>query len=276
MSETTTAPRDERAAPAPGYELVDRIGRGRDFAVRDDQYDFASLVDAAASAGGRGRRMSLIDTGRFSLPELVWLAETGARLLTSDETRLLAADLERLADAGRRSGAVPAVLVRGAALAGGAAAEGLAGLAALGLDLHVSNRDAPRDLGVLGELAAGARRGRAYAVYYHHGAFAPELLGLAARGAWIHLSDRAFDDPADPAGPAALARAAKSAGARLVVRVEHGLAAEAFAAALGAGARLLVATPTDDPRSPLRPLERRARRRPLPPRAFFLDTTFLL
>jgi hypothetical protein len=278
MSATTighdTAPAS--AAAPRAYELLDRIGRGRDFAVRDDQHDFAALLDATESARVRGVRLSLIDTARFSVPELEWLAETGARLLTSDETRPLAADLERLAAAGRRSGAVAAVLVRGAALAGGAAAEELGGLAALGLDLHASSREAARDLDILGRLAESARRGRACFVYYHHGPFVPELAGLAARGAWIHLSDRAFDGPADPERIPALARAAKSSGARLVLRVERGLSPEAFAAALGAGARLLIATPTDDPRSPLRPLERRARRRRLPARAFYLDTTFLL
>ncbi len=278
MSDATTVQRpDPGAAAAPrAYELVDRIGRGRDFAVRDDQYDFAALLDAAASARDRGVRLSLIDTGRFTVPELEWLAETGVRLLTSDEARPLAADLERLAGAGRRSGAVPAVLLRGAALAGGEAAEELAGLAALGLDLHVSNRDAARDLDLLGRLAESARRGRGVFVYYHHGPFVPDLAGLAARGAWIHLSDRSFDDAAAPELVPSLARAAKSAGARLVLRVDRGLSPEAFAAALGAGARLLVATPAGDPGSPLKPLERRARRRPPPPRAFYIDTAFLL
>lgn len=276
MSEAKTDSRPEPQAPAPGYALVDRIGRGRDFAVRDDQHDFTALVDAAELARGRGVRLSLIDTGRFSVAELEWLAETGARLLTSDETRPLAADLERLAAAGRRSGAVPAVLVRGAALAGGAAAGDLAALAALGLDLHASNRDAARDLGVLGDLAAGARRGRNYFVYYHHGRFAPELAGLARRGAWLHLSDRAFDLPAEAERIPELARAAKSGRARLVVRVERGLEPETFAAAFAAGARLLVGSPADDPASPLRPLERRAARRRLPPRAFYIDATFLL
>lgn len=261
------------------YELLDRLRLGRDFSVRDDQFDFSVLLDAARIARAKGLTLALLDTGRFGFVELEWLATEGVRLCTSDEARPRPAELFRLLEAGRRGRVRAAYLQRGPLLDAPAEAAisvpDLQELGRAGLDVHVSDLEEPRDLAALGEIVPFVRAGGGLFVLYHHGRPDDPLIALAARGGWSHLTDRPLDIAADAEVFLAWARAAKAGGAGAVLHVERGLALETLQALQAAGVYLLFKTPPSDRLSRLRPLEAAARRRKLPPRAFYLDTTLL-
>lgn len=261
------------------YELLDRVRTRRDLDIRDDQFGFEALLEAARYARRRRIRLSLLDTGRFGLTELEALARAGARVLTSDEARPRADEWEVLLEACREGGTHLSVFWNGplpaADEAGWMTSQGLEDLLGRGLDLHLSNRAHSRDAAALSGLAAAAKKGRGYLVVYHLGPPDAGLTGPAARRAWIHFSDRdaGAEDWAGTA--AAIARAASASGSRAAVHVERGLALEVLEELWDAGAALLFLTPPSDDRSLLRPVERRAARRRLPARAFHLSTAFL-
>jgi hypothetical protein len=261
------------------YELLDRVRTRQDLAIRDDQFDHDALLDAAKYARRRRIRLSLLDTGRFGLAELEALAREGSRVLTSDTVRPRADEWEILLEVCRGAGTHLSVFWNGPlpvpAEAPAVPPQSLFDLLRRGMDLHVSNREFPRDLGLLAELATAARAGRGYCVVYHHGPLAAELAAPAGRGAWVHFSDRSAADEAGAAVAVEVSRAAASKGARAVVHVESGLRLETLEALWDAGAALLFTTPPSDDRSLLRPVERKAARRKLPARAFHLSTAFL-
>jgi len=261
------------------YELLDRVRLRQDLVIRDDQFDYGPLLDAAKYARRKRIRLSLLDTGRFGLTELESLAREGTRVLTSEEARPRADEWEILLEACRESRTHLSVFWNGPLPA---AAEGpavplqtLEELLGRGMDFHVSNRKLARDLSLLAGLAAAAKAGRGCFVVYHHGPLVPELAGPAGRGAWVHFSDRSAGDEAGAALAVDIARAASAKGARAAVHVEAGLPLERLEALWEAGAALLFMTPPSDDRSLLRPVERKAARRRLPARAFHLSTAFL-
>jgi len=261
------------------YELVDRIRLGRDFSVRDDQFDFSLLLDAARMARAKHLRLTLLDTGRFGFIELEWLMSEGVRLCTSDEARPRPAELLRLLEAGRRGRVRAAYLQRGPLLAapadGAMSISDLQELGRAGLDVHVSDLDEPRDLAALGEIVRFVRAGGGLFVFYRHGRPDETLVALAGQGGWSHLTDRTVDEAADLETLLAWAHAAKSAKAGAVLHLERGLTLETLQTLQTAGAYLIFKTPPSDRSSRFRPLEAVARRRRLPSRAFYLDTTLL-
>lgn len=261
------------------YELLDRVRTRQNLVIRDDQFDFTALVDAARYADRRRIPLSLLDTGRFGLDEVESLARAGARILTSDEARPRAEEWEFLLEACRAAGTHLSAFWSGP-LPGAEAESGLT-LVALddllraGLDFHISNRTHPRDAGTLAGLAAAAKKGRAYFVIYHVGPLAAGLHGPAERRAWIHFSDASIEDEAGAILAVEIARTATRSGSRAAIHVERGLALELLEGLWAAGAALLFTTPPSDDRSLLRPVERKAARRKLPPRAYRLSTAFL-
>jgi hypothetical protein len=261
------------------YELMDRVRTRQDLVIRDDQFDYETLLDAARYAGRRRFPLSLLDTGRFDPTRLEALAEAGSRILTSDEARPRADEWEVLARACREGGTHLAAFWNGPLPspdpAEGLSLQALTDLLGQGLDLHVTDRAHARDPEILAGLAAAAKKGRGYFVVYHSGPLVPELSGPAGRRAWIHFSDHDAAEKEWAERAAAIARAASAAGSRAVVHVERGLDLETFAALWDAGAALVVQTPPSDDRSLLRPLEEKARRRKVPVRAFYLSTAFL-
>jgi hypothetical protein len=277
MSEKTVV--DGVAGVIRTYELMDRVRTRQDLVIRDDQFDHGALLDAVGYARRRRIRVSLLDTGRFGLNEIEALARGGARVLTSDEARPRADEWLVLAEACREGGTHLAAFWTGP-LPGpeGEAAiplQTLEDLLGRGMDLHLTDRLHARDGGALAGLAGAAKKGRGYFVFYRIGPPIAELAGLARRRAWVHFTDR---DAADEgwAGPAVkVARAAVSAGARAVIHVERGLPLELLEELWDAGAALVFMTPPSDERSLLRPVERKAARRKLPPRAYHLSTAFL-
>jgi len=261
------------------YELLDRVRTRKDLDIRDDQFDFTALLEAARYADRRRIPLSLLDTGRFGLEELESLARAGARILTSDEARPRADEWEILQEACRGAGSHLSVFWNGPLPAAGQetglTGQALEDLLLSGLDLHISNRKYPRDAAVLAGMAAAAKKGKGFFVVYHIGPLAAELAAPAAHRAWVHFADESI--ASEPAALLAveIARAASGAGSRAVVHVERGLPLELLEELWNAGAALLFQTPPSDDRSLLRPVERKAARRKLPPRAYRLSTAFL-
>ncbi len=261
------------------YELLDRVRTRQDLVIRDDQFDYEALLDAARYGRRRRIRLSLLDTGRLGLTDLEALVGEGVRVLTSDEARPRADEWQILLEACRTSRTFLSVFWNGplpsAEGTGGIPLQTLEDLLARGMDFHVSNLNARRDLVLLAELAAASRSGRGYFVYYHHGPLAPELGAPAGRGAWVHLTDGGSAEETWAGLAAGTARAGAAAGVRAVVRVERGLPLEVLEELWTAGAALLFLTPPSDDRSLLRPIETRAARRKVPARAYFLSTAFM-
>jgi hypothetical protein len=262
------------------YELLDRVRTRQDLVIRDDQFEFPALVEAARYAARRRFRMSLLDTGRFGVEEVESIARAGARVLTSDAVRPRPGEWEILQAACRGAGTRLSVLWTAPLPASGdpgeASSPSLEDLLKSGVDLHISNRTHPRDPAALTALAAAARKGRAFLVIYHAGAPGAGLAAVAAERAWVHVADEGIADGAAAALAVEVARAAARAGSRLAVHIERGLALELLEELWEAGAALLFRTPPSDDRSLLRPIERRAGRRRLPARAYRLTTAFLL
>ncbi len=257
------------------YELLDRVRTRQDLTIRDDQFEFAVFLDAAAYARRKRIPMTVLDTGRFAAAELESLARRSVRICTSDEARPRPEELEILVRACRASRSSLAFLLEAEIPAGDESTpfsgRVLEDLMASGMDLHVSNRTLGRDPGALEALAATGRKGRALLVYYHHGPVGPELIGPASRGAWIHFSDRGIED-GDSAGAAcAVARAAAAAGSRAVVTVERPATTGILESLWAAGAALRFLTPPGEAGSTLAAMERKAGRRKIPPRAVYLS-----
>jgi hypothetical protein len=261
------------------YELLDRVRTRQDLAIRDDQFDFAALLEAAGYAGRRGIPLSVLDTGRFELAEVEALVRTGARLLTTDEARPRADEWRILQTCCRKAGTHLALFWNGPLPAAEASApvpfQALEDLLRQGVDFHSSDRADPREPAALAALAAAARKGKAFFVVYHVGPLAAELAAPAAARAWVHFADASIGEAAAAETALEIARAASGAGSRAVVHVERGLERELLESLWNTGAVLLFQGPPSDDRSLLRPIERRAARRKLPARAFWLATSFL-
>jgi len=261
------------------YELMDRVRTRRDLVIRDDQFDFPALLEAARYADRRRIPLSLLDTGRFGLEEVESLARAGARILTSDEARPHAEEWEILQEACRAAGTHLSVFWNGplpaADAATGVTFQSLVDLLGTGADFHISNRAHARDVGTLAGLAAAARKGKGYFVIYHSGPLVASLAEPAAARAWVHFADAAIADGAGADLAVEIARAAAGAGSRVAVHVERGLPLELLERLWAAGAALLFTTPPSDDRSLLRPVEKRAARRKLPARAFHLSTAVM-
>jgi hypothetical protein len=261
------------------YELLDRVRTRQDLVIRDDQFEYEALLDAARYAGRRRIRLSLLDTGRFGLTEVEALARSGARVLTSDEARPRADEWEILLEAGREGGTHLSIFWNGplpvAEENSAVSLQALEDLLGRGMDLHLSNRTHARDAGTLAGLGDAAKKGRGYLVLYHVGPLAVDLAGPAARRAWIHFTDRDSADERWAGLAVGVARAASSSGSRAAVHVEAGLPLDLLEELWAAGAALVFLTPPSDDRSLLRPIERKAARRKLPARAFHLSTVFM-
>jgi hypothetical protein len=261
------------------YELLDRVRTRQDLAIRDDQFEFAALLEAARYAERRGIPLSVLDTGRFGLDEVEALARTRARLLTTEVARPRADEWEILHEACRGSGTHLAVFWNGPLPSPEGAAPvpfpAIEDLLRQGVDFHISDRVHRRDPAALTAMAAAAKKGGAFFVVYHVGPLASDLAAAAAARAWVHFADSSMGDAPAAELAVEIARAASRAGSRAAVHVERGLHQETLEALWEAGAALLFQGPPSDERSLLRPVERRAARRKLSPRAFWLSTAFL-
>jgi hypothetical protein len=250
------------------YELIDKIGRGRELVVRDDQNTFEEVLDAARAARTHKARFGVLDTGKLGAPELEWLGEAGTRIFTSDEARPNALELAGIAKACARGGGAVALLVNGPL------GDRHGDMARDGVILHVSNRERAVDLATLAELAGSAKAGGGYLVYYHHGAPVEDLAGLASAGARVHVSDKTVEDK-DLDLMASLIEASRAGGGEIILSIEKGRPLLFLRKLFDAGAILLFKTPSSDRRSLMRGLERKARKRRPAPGSFYLQDAFL-
>lgn len=259
----------------PGvYELIDKVARNAKVVVRDDQFEFNEILDAAKAARSRRRRINLLDTGRFNVTELEWLCEAGTRFFTSNETRKNPDELRLIRDACARGGSSIAFLVKERIAAdgenGGISLSLLLELAGLGIVLHVSNREFAVDPAVISALAGEGR-----VVYYHHGALVPEWTKAAGRGIRLHISDAGLDVLGLDTALEILA-ASRAGRGRVYIYIQNGLPPASIQALADAGAKLLFKTPPSDRQSLLRPIELKFRKMTPSPEDYYLDTTFLL
>lgn len=253
-----------------GFRLLDQARLRQGVTVRDDQHEFSWLLDAAQTARRKGKRFRLVDSGKLDVFSLEWLGRAGADLYTADDVRADVAALARIQKAGRPTGAWTVFFQYGEigdeGSAGSLTLEMIKELVRSGIDLHISNKDRPRDPALLVDIKAGQRAGRAEMVYYHHGRLFKELENLVEAGLWVHVSEADLDLSADQALLEDISRAGRRRGGGLVVHVEKGLPRTSLEDIRWAGAYLIMNIPSGSGFSG----------RPLSPRAFYLDTTFLL
>ncbi len=261
------------------FESLPSIRSGEDVTIRDDLYKFPALLDTVKAAKKKGVRFRLIDTGEFDPFQIEWLAEAGADIYSSDEARTDLQELELVSRACKKGGASCAYFLHGSLgaedEAGKASFLDPQNLGRAGIYVHVTNRQRKRDIAQLNELAFACRTGGSWLVYYHHGPLELSLEELAGSGAWIHTSERIFQEVEDPALILDKLKAAISAGLRCVLHVEKGLDISLLQDVLNARTWILFKSSLFDRKSPMRALEKKARRRKLDYRAYYLYPNIL-
>ena len=260
-------------SPEKLFRLLDKVRQSDSAVVRDDQYEFLTFMDAARF---RGRHFGLIDSGRFSGLEMESLGRAGVSFYSSDEARTDSEEIVTIRRACAKGGSFLAYFLNGDLAVeqvrqGGIPFPSLIKLAESGVYLHVSNRNGKRDESLLADLGRSCRRGGSWLVYYHHGPLRDDLSGLAETGAWIHLSDRSLGGDEEIALCRELARRSK----RLVLIVESIRPAGFLQEMWRAGVFLRFMTPPVEPGSALGVLERKARKKTLDTRAYYISNAFI-
>lgn len=256
--------------------LFPSVKRGEGITLRDDLYDLSALLDAAKIARRKGIRLRLIDTGILDRYQLEWLAEAGVDLYTSDEARPDFLELELVSKACKKGRATCVCFHHGSLDAeteeetGSLSLPDLQNLGRAGIYLHLTNRHKERDSIRLNALSFDCRKGGSWLVYYHHGALDFSLDELAKNRAWIHTSERIFQEVEDPALILDQLRSAISAGLRFILHVENGLDISLLRDVYAARAWILFRSSLFDHKSPLRKLERKTRQKKLDFRAYYL------
>jgi hypothetical protein len=255
------------------------LKRKQNITVRDDQYDFSTLLDAVRQFRDKRYRFRLIDTGRFDPFELEWITSHGADLYTSDETRSNGHDLELISAATRKGNAVVACLINGKMEEEGEnilSFSDLMNVGRSGVYMHLTNRHQTRDLRQVTRLAYNCTRSGSWLVYYHHGPLESSLMELGRNGAWIHIADQSLVGEESQSLIRDIVFCAHSAGSNLVLHWDDGAKFSLLDDIVKAGAMVLFKSPLFDFKSPLKVLERRIRRKRLDFRAYYLHPSILL
>jgi hypothetical protein len=259
---------------------AERGGDRQEIVVRDDQLEFAALLDMVKERRKNRGRLRLIDSGAFDPSKLEWLGEAGADIYTSDAARPNAGEIVRIDRAAKKGHAIAAYFHHGALDSDekekSVPFSGLQEMGRSGIDLHLSNKYRQREWAKLEELAFACENGGARLVVYHHGPLAADLEGLARQGAWIHISDESLRSEQDVTVFADCVAAARGKGSNLVFHLEHPIALAWLENIFASGAFVLFNIPPTDYRSPLRPFEAASKKRRPDFRATYIDATFLL
>lgn len=163
--------------------------------IRDDQISWSEAMDLTQYLFRLKKRLILIDTGCFSLPELEWLIERRAIVVSYPEAKRSWADLLLLKKVARRFNCPIIFAGRDDELEQMGRKEKdilstMRPLARGGVDLHLSGRKGLVEPESLIQLAADCRLGHSWFVYYHYDYPHPWLTQLAKEMTWIHLDGR--------------------------------------------------------------------------------------
>ena len=257
--------------------LLETAAAGKDIIVRDDQEEFTTINDAARICRKKGTSFRMIDTGIFDRAQLEWIIEAGADIYTSDKTgrefqeldflsrtslsvhNHIAMFLENIPEEEKKSEAY--------------SLSEIFFLGESGIYFHVSNQMKNFPFDFLEELAFRCRQGESWLVFYHHGPLDPALTSIAEKGGWIHISDQNRENGNDILFIKDLINIARSNGSNVIMHLEKGLPSDLLEEIMQAGAFVLFKIPPIDYRSPLRQLEKLAKRKSLDPRTYYLHTT---
>jgi hypothetical protein len=263
----------EPVPPEKAYALFSLLGKKQPITLRDDQYDFATLLDAVRRFRDRRYRFRLIDTGLLDPFQLEWIVGNGADLYSSDEARTQVHDLEFISAASKKGNAFVFYLINGDLGNGGEgdmAVPDLINVGKCGAYLHLTNRQHPRDILQVARLAYQCVQSRSWLVFYHHGPLEESLLALARNGGWIHLTDKSLEEENSKVLIRDIVLSARSAGSNVVLHWEGGEDFVLLNDIVKAGAVVLFKSPLFDYKSPLKELEKGIRRKRLDFRAYYL------
>ncbi len=274
--------REEREPDSPkkALELFSLLKKKQNITVRDDQYDFSTLLDAVRQFRDRRYRFRLIDTGRLDPFELEWIIGHGADLYTSDVTRAHVRELELITAASKKGNAFVSYLINkkweGEDGAGnGQTFSDLMNMGRCGTYLHLTNRQQTRDIPQVARLAYNCTQGGSWLVYYHHGPLERSLLELGRNGSWIHITDQSLGDQESQAMIRDIVLSARYAGSNVVLHWDGGENFALLDDIVKAGAVVLFKSPLFDYKSPMRVLEKGIRRKRLDFRAYYLYPSVL-
>ncbi len=260
-----------------------KAGRGDDrqeIVIRDDQLEFAALLDMVKERRKNRGRLRLIDSGALDPSKLEWLGEAGADIYTSDLARPNAGEIVRIGRAAKKGHAIAAYFHHGPLDSDEKEKtipfSGLLEMGFSGIDLHLSNKHRQREWSKLEELAFACESSGARFVLYYHGMIAADLEKLARQGACIHISDESLSGAQDVSALIACLAAGRGRGSSLIFHLAHPIALAWLEDIFAAGAFVLFKIPPTDYRSPLRPFETASKKRRPDPRSAYIDATFLL
>ena len=259
---------------------VDNISGKMDLTFRDDQHDYAWLLDVLRMRKPRGNRFRLVDSGVLEGHRIEKMVGMGADLYTSDRVRKDVLELEFILKAAKSGGTIVASLLQNEIVSeeepGFIPLASLANLGRQGLFFHVSNRERDRKLADLSQIAVECRKGSSRLIYYHHGPMTPEFVGLAKEGIWIHVSNKSIQSEDDLFLFLDMTSAARLSGANCVLYVEKEMSLSSLREVVKSPAIVLFKTTPVDFKSPFKPLADEAMKKHLDFRAFYLYSTFLL
>jgi hypothetical protein len=260
-------------------ELFSSMQKKQNVTVRDDHFDFNTLLDAARLFKDRSFRFRLIDTGVYDSFELEWITAQGADLYTSDKVRPDVRELELINASSKRGNAIVAYLVDSRSEADGEEAEvsfiDLVNAGRSGVYIHLTGRERTQGTAQIALLAHNCRRGGSWLIYYHHGSLEESLVEVGGSGAWIHISDRSLADEQSRSWVRDIVRSTQSSGANLVLHWEKGVQFSVLEDVVKAGAVVLLKSALFDSKSPIKALEKGIRRKRLDYRSYYLYPTVL-
>lgn len=267
---------DIEAQKAEGnFELLSLAASGQEITVRDDQYEFDWILDAVRLSRPKRRRFRLIDTGVLDCPQMEWIAKAGADIYTSDEARKDAQELLIINNACKHGKGIMAYFYYGPL--GQEQHEKqddkfsqLQDLGGNGIYIHMTNKDTEPDFSQLIQLAESSRKGGSWLVYYHYGALSSSLMLLKKSGAWVHISSQVLKDEENRTFISELIQSERSAGSNLILHVKEELDRSIVREIMQAGAFVIFPPSRIGYESPYKDLEKKAARRRLDFRAYYL------
>ena len=268
----------EAASFKKALELSSLIKQKQNITVRDDQYDFSTLLDAVRQFRDSRYRFRVIDTGRFEPLELEWITGHGADLYTSDDARKRVHDLEIITASAKKGKAFVSYLINGKWENGGEDGltfSDLMNMGRCGAFLHLTNRKRPRDIRQVAGLAHNCAQTGSWLVYYHHGDLEKSLLELGRSGAWIHMHEQSLEGEESQSLIRDIILSARFAGSNVVLHWDGGEDFDLLDDVVKAGAVVLFKSPLFDYRSPLKVLEKGIRKKRLDFRAYYLHPSVL-